>query len=201
MDKKYIVFDFNRENCAVAIDEILEIITLDSLYKTGEQEISVADWNGQALPVIDPYTLLTFRTHTATINSRIAVVQKNDLKYGILFDNVKGGVSIKEEEIEEPKLNEGRYVKGVVTKDFVKIFDIEAILLKEIREAFDIVYALDISAINDSIGYYEKDTTIENDMKEVAKIKLLNLLVKSARDDIKEEYINEMLEIQEMISK
>ena len=68
MERKYVIFEFNKENCAVDINELLEIVTLDSVYKTSTGEISVVDWNGQAIPVIDPYSLLTFRQHKPSRN-------------------------------------------------------------------------------------------------------------------------------------
>lgn len=199
MSTKYVMFEFNRENCAIDISEILEITTLESLYKVESGEISIADWNGQAIPVIDPYSLLTLREHNPTINSRIAVIENNDLKYGILFDAAKGALEINEDDIQEPMLNEGRYIKGV-TENNIKIFDTTSMLRKNIVEMFDHVYGLNVSVFNDAIHYYEKEDMLQGELLELAKIKMLNLLVKASKEELSEEYLNGILEIQQLIN-
>ena len=71
---------------------------------------------------------------------------------------------------------------------------------KNIVDKFEMVYELDVNVFNEAIHYYEKEDKLAEEVTDMAKIKILNLIVKATREEMKEEYVNELLEIQRLMS-
>lgn len=199
MKKRHIIFELNNDYCALDITEILEIKALESMVKTTSTELNVMVWEKKSIPVIDPYAMLTLRPHKPTMKSRIAVVERNGVQFGVLFDAVLGTVDINMEQVVEPMLNEPRYVQGI-HEDKIKLFKAEALLTKKIMENFDVIYQMDLYQLDEGIVLHGEKANGKQEIIENARIRALNWLVKATRNEIEQSFIEEVLEIHDLIS-
>lgn len=199
MENRHIIFQLNNDYCALAIGDILEITPLDTMVKTKSTELNVILWDGQSLPVVDPFAMLTLNDHKPTMKSRIAVVERNGKSFGILFDAVLGAVDIDMNEVIEPMLNEPRYVNGVY-ENKIKIFKPEALLTKRILETFEAIYRLEMKHLEEGIQIHGERPVGQEEAVEDIRLRSLNWLIKATRSEIEEEFIEEMLNIHNMIS-
>lgn len=200
MKKRHIVFELNNDFCALAINDILEIKALDTMVKTTNTELNVVLWEQKSLPVIDPYAMLTLRPHKPTMKSRIAIVERNGMQFGILYDAVLGTVDIDMSEVVEPMLNEPRYVNGI-HEDKIKLFKPEALLTKKILENFEVIYKIELYHLEEGIAIHGQKADGKNEIVEDARLRALNWLVKATRNEIEQSFIEEVLEIHDLISR
>ena len=200
MKKRHIIFELNSDYCALAITDILEIQALDTMVRTQSTELNVMAWENQSLPVIDPYAMLTLKENKITMKSRIAIVERNGKQFGILFDGVVGTVDIEEAEITEPLLNEPRYVTGIY-EDKIKIFKPEALLTKKNLEHFDAIYGIELYYLEEGARVHGLKSVGKEEIVADVRLKALNWLIKATRSEVEQAFIEEVLEIHNLISK
>lgn len=200
MKKRHIIFELNSDYCALAITDILEIQALDTMVRTQSTELNVMAWDNQSLPVIDPYAMLTLKENRPTMKSRIAVVERNGKQFGILFDSVVGTVDIDPSDITEPMLNEPRYVNGIY-EDKIKIFKPEALLTKKNLEHFDTIYAIELYHLEEGAKVHGLRAAGKEEIVADVRLKALNWLIKATRSEVEQTFIEEVLEIHNLISK
>lgn len=200
MKKRHIIFELNSDYCALAITDILEIQPLDSMVRTQSTELNVIAWEGQSLPVIDPYAMLTLKENRPTMKSRIAVVERNGKQFGILFDGVVGTVDIDTSEITEPMLNEPRYVNGIY-EDKIKLFKPEALLTKKNMEHFETIYKIELYHLEEGAKVHGMRPSGKEELVADVRLKALNWLIRATRSEVEQGFIEEVLEIHNLISK
>lgn len=200
LNRRHIVFKLNSDYCAVDVEEILEIIELDTMVKTSANEIDVVLWGNKSMPVIDPIAMLTLNAHKPTPKSKIVMVEKEGKKFGILFDCVLGIVDVDIENVEEPMLNEPQYVKGIF-KEKIKIFEPNSLLKKYITEAFDKIYSLELHYLEEGIKIHGEKSTGKDNILENIRLRSLNWTVRATREEIGDEFVREVIEIHDLISK
>lgn len=202
MINRHIIFELNNDYCAIAINDLLEIKTLDTMFRTHNTELNVIVWEEKSLPVIDPFAMLTLKENKTTPKSRIAIVEREGKEFGILFDSVMGTLDINMDKISEPMLNEPRYVNGIY-EDKIKIFRPESLLTKKNIEGFEKIYEINLYEFENEkaarvhgIRAGGKDEIVDG-----VKLKALNWLVKATRIDVEKEFVEEVIEIHDLISQ
>ena len=200
MKQRHVVFELNNDYCALDIQDILEITALETMVKTRSTELNVILWEEKSLPVIDPFAMLTLNDHKPKVQSRIAVVEREGNKFGILFDSMVGTVDVVMEDVVEPMLNEPRYVSGVYDEK-IKLFTPEALLTKKVLDNFDAVYKLQLHHLEEGIKVHAEKMLGRDDIKEDVRLRALNWLVKGTRSGIDESFLDEAVQIHNLVSK
>lgn len=201
MNKKFVIFKLNEEICASHVNDVSEIIELDNMVRTTSKALNVAVWNELALPVLDPIAMLSpFGEHKPTIRSRILVLRKRGMDFGILVEDVVGVMEIHRSEIEEPNLAEHRYVSGVY-KNEIKIFEAEELLTQKLVEKFQTIYQMEIEYLLEGetvegIKPYGRDALLES-----LRLRTLNWSIKATKRNIEDDFIMEALEIHNLAAK
>lgn len=196
---KYIVFQIYEDICAVKVDDVHEIIEIDSMIKTTSSELNLINWGGMSLPVIDPTVLIALTTHVPTVQSRILILEENDLKFGLLINKIMGIIELDEEKFRQPSITDPRYVK--CKTDEMKIFAADVFLSEEIVKNFREIYKLDLAGMDDVDMIIGEKSFGKEELIEKARLRSLNWLISATRKEVDEEFINEALEIHNIISK
>ena len=179
MKKMHIVFELNADTCAVPIDNIVEIADVDSMIKTNTDTINVIRFRGKSLPVVDPIAIISFSTHRLTMKSKVLVVEKDSMQYGILIEDVMGVVELETAHIEEPTLTEPRYVTGVHKE--AKIFNPHAFINPKMIGKFRSVYALQLEHLEEGIRIHGRKNQGREQIVDNLRIMSLNWIVKMTK--------------------
>lgn len=179
MKKIHVVFELNADTCAVPVDIVVEIAEVESMIKTSTDRINVIHFRGKSLPVIDPIAIITLRTHRITQKSKVLVVEKDALQYGILIEDVLGVIEMETSKIEEPTLTEPRYVTGVYQD--TKIFNPHAFLNPKMIENFRLVYALQLKHLEEGIQVHGQKNQGREQIVDALRMMSLNWIVKMTK--------------------
>lgn len=179
MKKLYMVFELNEETFGIDIGKVTEIAEIETMVRTGLDELNVIWWNERSLPVIDPVRMISFKSSQPKQTSKVIVQSYNENTYGILVDQIDGVVEIDNEEIEEPYLTAPQYIYGMFQE--IKLLKRNAFLTKKVSELFPQIDELNLEHL--SVGervhkekLYGQDKIVE-DIKTVS----LNWLVKASK--------------------
>lgn len=200
MKKMYIVFELNADTCAVQIDNVIEIAEVDSMIKTNTDTINVIRFRGKSLPVIDPIALISFSTHRMTIRSKVLVVDKDGLQYGILIEDVLGVVELDSAQIEDPTLTEPRYITGLHKE--AKIFNPYAFINPKMIEKFRRVYVLQLEHLEEGIRVHGRKNQGREQIVDSLRILSLNWIVKMTKNsNVNSSLLNDAAMIHNLASK
>lgn len=196
---KYIMFEISRDMYALAVSDIIQIVELETMVKTNEDELNVMVWKDKSIPVVDPSAMMELTTHKPTIKSRIILVERNEMTFGILVDNVIGATQIEDKEIEEPSLTAPRYVTGVSKQ--LKIFDPGAFLINRLVERFSKIYQFNLRHLEEGAKIHGKKAQGKEELFEVTRLNTLNWLIHATKSNLDESFIDGAMEIHNLIAR
>lgn len=199
MKSKYVIFKLDKDICALDVQNVLEIIELDNMIKTNTKELNVVSWEDKSIPVVDPDAMMTFEYHCPTVDSRIIIVKKKGMEFGILVNYVAGIIEFEDHLIEDPVINENKYVSGVIDGD-IKVFAPEAFLTPKMKEKFEDVYALELHYLEEGIKIHGKRLEGRDAVIEDIRLKTLNMLIQGTKSHVGHSFIKNTMEIHELIS-
>jgi len=199
MKKKYIIFQLYDDVCALDVDDIHEIIELDSMVKTSSKELNLCFWKKVTVPVVDPMAMMSLDEHEPSLHSRIIVVEKRALKFGILVDQVMGVMEFNVRDFEEPDLDERRYVSSRV--DEFKIFSPDIFLTERMMAKFRQAYQTDLSGMEDAETIHGERAQGKEEIVEQVRLRSLNWLISATRKNVDEAFINEAIEIHNLVAR
>jgi len=199
MKKKFIVFELYDDICALNVEDIHEILELDSMVKTSSNELNLAIWRKMTMPVVDPIAMMDLSEHHPSIHSRIIIVERRALKFGVLVDRVIGITELNMNEFEEPGLTETRYVSAK-TGEF-KIFSPDVFLTDKMMSKFRQAYQIDLSGMEDAETVIGERAAGKEEIVEKVRLRSLNWLISASRRNIEEKFINEAMEIHNLVAK
>ena len=122
-DERYLIFRVVDDELGIAIDYVIEIISMQSITMVPELPgymIGVINLRGTIIPVMD--ARLRFSQPAAEYDERtcIIVIQLNDTQLGLVVDTVEEVLIISDDKIVDPPNSErgssgaSQYVKGIV---------------------------------------------------------------------------------------
>ncbi len=143
-EKQLVVFSLGREEFAVDVAQVREIIRMEEITRMPKSPPfveGIINLRGQIIAVIDLAKRLNMNPSERTEADRIVVVETEDLKVGMIVDSVSEVMSVTEEEIEPPPTlasdAASPYILGVVKRDkrLIILLDLSRLLsLEEISE-------------------------------------------------------------------
>lgn len=199
VNKKYIIFELYEDVCAISVEEIHEILELDSMIKTSSNELNLTTWNNVTLPVIDPVSMMALSEHYPSVTSRIIVIENRSLKFGVLVDRILGVMELNEKEFFEPSITEPRYVMAR-TDDF-KIFTPDVFLTDKMITKFRQAYQIDLSGMEDVETVFGERLAGKAQVVEKIRLRSLNWLISATRKNIDEKFIDEAMEIHNLMTE
>lgn len=199
MNSKYIIFQLYEDICALKVEEVHEIVELESMIKTNSAELNLAIWRNNTLPVIDPIALMALSNHYPTVHSRIIVIEENALKFGIIVDRIIGIVELDERTFEDPSLTDPRYVRAT-TEDY-KIFTPAVFLSEQMIKKFRDAYSIDLTGMDDAEVIMGEKAFGKEQVVEKVRLRSMNWLISATRENVQENFIKEALEIHNLVSK
>lgn len=140
---QYVVFDLGKQNYALPVRNVREIVPVKEITKVPhapEHVAGIVDIRGLVIPVIDLHKRFSLADWQATDDSRIMVVESSDEDVGFLVDSVSEVVHIQEDEIGEPsgllKGKEGDYLIGVANLEekLILVLDLEKVVGEKLSE-------------------------------------------------------------------
>lgn len=197
MSKKYLAFRMYGDDCAVSLHDVLEILQLDELYATTNKSLRVAAWNHRTIPVIDPISILSIDEHKPTMKSRILVLRKKGIDFGLLVEETSGFIEVPHDAIDEPSISEQRYVQGMYGQ--LKIIDSEKFITKKVQEKCEQIGTISLEALKEAESVLGIHGTGRDALLESARLKTLNWTIKAAKANIDEKYIQEAMSIHEIL--
>jgi chemotaxis signal transduction protein len=163
------------------INDVQEIIEVESMIKTGTDELNVVRWQNMSLPVVDPIAMVSFSTHRLTTKSRVMIVNMGGFNFGILVNDVIGVMEIRKDKMEDPGLKEPRYVSALFND--VKVFNPEVFLTKKMVENFNKVYMLKLEHLEEGITVRGEKTDGETRIIENIRMISLNWIIKASKNE------------------
>lgn len=118
-ERQIVAFKLAQEEYAVSIQDVREIIkptTVTRVPKTADYIKGVINLRGVVVPVIDLHKRFGNSTQEITDQSRIIILNKEDIIVGFTVDNVTEVIRIKEEDIENTDFTEEverKFIEGI----------------------------------------------------------------------------------------
>lgn len=123
--KLYTVFSLDKEEYAVSVDNILEIVeNLPITPVPGSQEfvLGIINLRGGIIPIIDLEKKFGLVRESGIVPKHILIVEVDKIKFAVRVDEVKGVIKLRDEDIKPVptaitnKISE-EYLKGVYVED------------------------------------------------------------------------------------
>jgi hypothetical protein len=137
--------------------------------------------------------------HEPTLHSRIIIVEKRALKFGVLVDKVLGVMEFNVRDFEEPDLDERRYVSSRVEE--FKIFSPDIFLTERMMAKFRQAYQIDLSGMEDAETIHGERAQGKEEIVEQVRLRSLNWLISATRKNLDETFINEVIEIHNLVAQ
>ena len=197
MKKRFLLHSWEGEVFGIELNEVLEVIELTEMVRTNIEELKITQWKGRNLPVIDPIAVFSIGESNLTKDSKIIVVEKKNVKFGFLVDNVFGVEETTKEETERASVNEKRFV--IRTAPTFKITDMGNFLDERMVRMMADVYKIDIKDIYHGDKMYQDHMRDREFMMNALKMETLNFLIDANRKKLDESYLNGITKIQKII--
>jgi chemotaxis signal transduction protein len=199
MNSRYILFEWMRDYYAVPIGDVIEILEIKDMIKTNNRQINVSSWNGRTVPVLDPIAMISYDPMTPSVKTKVLLVEKRQMKYGILVENIVGAIEIDEEDITDPHMNEKRFVTGLAGR--VRIVSPEAFLTQQMVSSFKEIYNLDLEIL--SMGYRIEGHRAmgKEEILNTIRIRSLNFLIQATKRNMDAAFIDEAMNIHQLMEK
>jgi purine-binding chemotaxis protein CheW len=92
MGEKYVVFQIGEGNYSIALEEVSQIIRYENVtdVPTAPSFVDgVINVGGEVIPVVNLRTRFALDPGEVSRKNRVIIVQKQDIRYGILVDSVR----------------------------------------------------------------------------------------------------------------
>ena len=92
MGEKFVVFQIGEGNYAIPLAEVFQIIRYENVTEvpTAPPFVKgVINFGGDVIPVINLRTRFSLPSAEITRKNRVIIVQKTDIRYGVLVDGVR----------------------------------------------------------------------------------------------------------------
>lgn len=133
--EQIVVFGLNKQKYALPIQHVSEIIRMMDITPVPNTDYyckGIINLRGSIVPVISLNLRLGMEEGEINNDTRIIVVEKNDIKLGLIVDSVYSVARYSEDEVEVPEsLNsEGQFIKEVVHhgEDIILLLDLDKIM-------------------------------------------------------------------------
>ncbi|MFZ5943108.1 MAG: chemotaxis protein CheW [Bacillota bacterium] len=119
VERQLVAFRLGQEEYAVRINDVREIIrptNVTRVPKTANFIKGVINLRGVVVPVINLHKRFANSEEKLTDQSRVIILNKDDITVGITVDNVTEVIRLKEEDIENPEFTEAverKFIEGV----------------------------------------------------------------------------------------
>ncbi len=121
MGEKYVVFQIGEGNYSIPLEEVTQIIRYENVtdVPTAPPFIDgVINFGGDVVPVVNLRTRFSLEHAEVSRKNRIIVVQKQDLRYGILVDSVREILDLERDSVAAEAASvfgmKAEFVRGIV---------------------------------------------------------------------------------------
>lgn len=199
MKNRYILTEWMNEYYAIPITDVEEIMEIEDMIQTNFRHVNVTAANRRTIPVIDPVALLSIDPIVPSPKTKIVVVEKRQMKFGLLVDQVLGAIEIKEEEVAEPHMNEKRYVVGVSKR--IKVVNVDAFLTQDMITMFKEIYTHETSILQKGYRIEGSRSLGKEAVLNQIRIKSLNFLIHATKRNMEETVLDEVMGIHHLVEK
>lgn len=199
MKSRYILFEWMRDYYAIPIEDVVEILEISDMIKTSNRQVNVSSWKNRTIPVIDPIAMISYDPLTPSVKTKILLVEKRQMKYGILVENVLGAIELSEEEVTDPHMNEKRFVTGIVNR--IKIVSPEAFLTQQMIASFKEIYNFDLSILTKGYRIEGFKAHGKEELLNMIRIRSLNFLIQATKRNMDDAFITEAMSIHQLVEK
>ncbi|MBI9047992.1 MAG: chemotaxis protein CheW [Anaerolineaceae bacterium] len=124
MERQLVVFELGTEYFGVGIDAVESIVKMQEITRmpqAPEFVEGVTNLRGTVLPVIDLRKRLTIKITEETKETRIVVINLNEMKVGMIVDGVSEVLTVSDDIIEPPpsmfSTVDTQYITGIARLD------------------------------------------------------------------------------------
>lgn len=133
--EQIVVFGLNSQQYALPIHNVSEIIRMMDITPVPNTDYyckGIINLRGSIVPVISLNLRLGMEETDVSDESRIIVVEKDDVKLGLIVDSVYSVTRYTEDRVETPESlsSESQFIRGVVHEedDIILLLDLEKIM-------------------------------------------------------------------------
>lgn len=137
---EFVIFTLEEKEYGIDIESVIEISEMMSVTrvpKAPEYIKGVINLRGDIVPVMDLRRRLNLAEKEVTEDTRIVVTMKNDIKAGIIVDEVVEVIPLKNDQVEntsgfnDNQFSEYLYGLGKIERRIISLLDIENLLKLE----------------------------------------------------------------------
>lgn len=199
MKKKYIACEWLGDVFALPIGDVIEIVEIEDMIKTTSKQINVSAYRNRIVPVVDPVAMISLDVIKPTAKTRILIVEKKQIRFGILVENVFGAMEFETDEIRDPHMNEKRFVTGITGK--VRILEPEAFLTQSVMASFKEILKYDVSILSKGYRIHGHKSYGREELLNRVRIRSLNFLLDASRKKMDDSFVKEAMSIHQLVEK
>jgi purine-binding chemotaxis protein CheW len=131
MGEKYVIFQIGEGNYSIPLSQVFQIIRYESVtdVPTAPSFVDgVINFGGDVIPVVNLRTRFSLAREPISRKNRVIILQKQDVRYGVLVDSVREILDLDEESI-APEAASVFGMKAEFVRGIAKIRDYLLVLL------------------------------------------------------------------------